>query len=300
MILRPSGLLFVAFILCAQQSPIKRPHSEVQSSSNAAENKTGNAPKPSVSPGASPSGSVEKPASHTKTNDANQRGDSFEKFLQNLKKQFENFKPLSDILSAWALVLVGCGGVYAAIRTLRAIEGQGSTTWRSLVLTQRPRLIVRRIILDKPEQAKRFLRSRMGEATFEADAPIEGYLSLVNSGNGIATVAESECAVIKSGPPDQLPRRFQQHQGVAVPLVAVGTSLQPGQTIECRFYGSGPSSEQYTQAEAAGAGIQFYVTGWIDYRDELGLMRRIGFCRQYIPELDRFFPVDDADYEYAD
>jgi hypothetical protein len=33
---------------------------------------------------------------------------------------------------------------------------------------------------------------------------------------------------------------------------------------------------------------------------ELGISRRTAFCRRYERQLDRFFPVDNPDYENAD
>ena len=86
--------------------------------------------------------------------------------------------------------------------------------------------------------------------------------------------------------------------------ISAGTVLQPGQIEECKFFGKGPSPEAYRYAYSAEdpppEKIHFYVTGWITYADELGLMRRTNFCRGYDHPLDRFFPVADTDYENED
>jgi hypothetical protein len=47
-----------------------------------------------------------------------------------------------------------------------------------------------------------------------------------------------------------------------------------------------------------------YLVGSIDYFDELGTFRRTGFLRRYRKGtdafVDRFIPIRDPDYEYAD
>jgi hypothetical protein len=153
---------------------------------------------------------------------------------------------------------------------------------------------VRKIILDDPSYGIRFISQKIDQPTFKPNAAINGRLSLANVGNGKATIADSICGIIKSGPPDRLPREFQKQQGSLTILIAAGTGMQPGEIVECTFAGQGPTLEQYRQAYSTDnpppSGIQFYVTGWIDYRDELGLTRRTGFCQHYVPELDRFFP----------
>jgi hypothetical protein len=175
---------------------------------------------------------------------------------------------------------------------------------RSLILTQRPHLTVRRIMLDEPAYGNRFISARIGEAPFKPDVSISGRFSLVNRGNGLARIIDSSCAFLIAGPPDRLPREFKPHQGIWTPPIPIGTVLQPGQIEECKFLGKGPSLEAYKYAYSTDnpppEGIHFYVTGWISYADELGLTRRTNFCRQYAHPLDRFFPVADSDYENED
>jgi hypothetical protein len=40
--------------------------------------------------------------------------------------------------------------------------------------------------------------------------------------------------------------------------------------------------------------------GFVIYIDKNGIRRRTGFCRVYDSETERFYPLDDPDYEYAD
>jgi len=42
-----------------------------------------------------------------------------------------------------------------------------------------------------------------------------------------------------------------------------------------------------------------YFFGYIDYLDNIGIIRRTAFCRRYIRETMRFTKVEDEDYEYS-
>ena len=46
--------------------------------------------------------------------------------------------------------------------------------------------------------------------------------------------------------------------------------------------------------------FHLYFFGFIEYRDDLEILRRTGFCRRYDVESQRFLVVDDPEYEYAD
>jgi hypothetical protein len=45
---------------------------------------------------------------------------------------------------------------------------------------------------------------------------------------------------------------------------------------------------------------ELFVLGWIGYTDDIGIYKNMWFCRKYDPSKDRFRPVDDPDYEYAE
>jgi hypothetical protein len=90
------------------------------------------------------------------------------------------------------------------------------------------------------------------------------------------------------------------------PLVANGSTLAPGENLSCGFSGRGPAMEQFTHFHSeipkpiGARELDLYVVGWADYIDDLGISRRFAFCREYIADVFRFFPVDDPDHEYAD
>jgi hypothetical protein len=84
-------------------------------------------------------------------------------------------------------------------------------------------------------------------------------------------------------------------------LIPEGERIEPGAPKECGFEGLGPSLEQFVHAEKTRFDLNLYVIGWIEYADELGVVRRTAFARQYIGDLFRFLPIqDDPDYESVD
>jgi hypothetical protein len=119
----------------------------------------------------------------------------------------EKGSPLKDI-SDWLLaVFTACLFAVAVLQWLTArghekeLAAMAGHMQKSLVLTQRPHSIVRRVILDDPSYGNRFISARMGQAPFNPDVRISGRFSLVNRGNGLARVTSSSCAFVKSGPP---------------------------------------------------------------------------------------------------
>jgi hypothetical protein len=72
-------------------------------------------------------------------------------------------------------------------------------------------------------------------------------------------------------------------------------TLRPGTSTFNLFGRMKPLDDQ----TAADVTKHFYVLGWIGYTDGLGIYRITAFCRRYANK-DRFLPVDDPDYEYAD
>jgi hypothetical protein len=75
-------------------------------------------------PGTTGAGGVGRPTSDTKTENAQQSPNGFGGYLGNVKHFFETLKPLSDLLSSWALVIVGFFGVRIALGSLAAIRDQ--------------------------------------------------------------------------------------------------------------------------------------------------------------------------------
>ena len=83
-------------------------------------------------------------------------------------------------------------------------------------------------------------------------------------------------------------------------------SLEPGEEREMAI----PVGEELTSILRAigGEGLRrgdqntnrLFFHGYLQYADDLGIKRNTCALRHYKGDLDRFRPVDDSDYEYAD
>jgi hypothetical protein len=206
------------------------------------------------------------------------------------------------------MLLVGAGATVAAFITLAVIKQQtkaamdsAELTRQSIVLANRPRLTIRNIVIEEPTVGDRFFIGRKHDRMFNPEKKFKGELAIVNFGGHQATIQNSSCAVVSSGPPEELPRKFGAPDGGGV-LIPNGAVIRTGERVEGRFGGNGPTEKQVNKAavHSPTETLFLYIVGWIDYADELGHIRRTSFCRVYRPQLDRFIPVDDPDYESAD
>ena len=198
------------------------------------------------------------------------------------------------------LVIVGVAQAYILWRQTGIIN-------QTLILTDRPKLIVRNLAISEPSQSSRINREP-SEKPFRPEEKITGALWVVNPGNGDAHFQRGWCGVYNGqGLPMEVP--YDSRVGFS-PLN--GSTIRPGERVELRFTGTGPSDDQVAAANAAPVQrriggndpapipLDLYVLGWIDYRDDLGITRRTAFCRRYERTRDRFIAVKDRDYEYAD
>jgi hypothetical protein len=133
------------------------------------------------------------------------------------------------------------------------------------------------------------------------DVKVQGTLTVVNSGNGEATVRGSFCQMFNSGHPDELPMQPPYDPKVGAALLSEQSILKPGEAINAQFSGNDPSIDQVKDAGSPNSGkLYLYVLGWIDYSDELGIIPRVAFCRNYHRGRDKFVRVCDPDYEHAE
>ncbi|PWT98117.1 MAG: hypothetical protein C5B51_30030 [Terriglobia bacterium] len=198
------------------------------------------------------------------------------------------------------LALVAQAAIF--VKTLKDNRRAIEDTHRSLILTQRPQLTVRTLSVTEPSPNERFIALKASEEIFKPNAAVNGTLSVVNRGNSRATIQTTYCRVIHSGPPNMLPKEFLAEALGGHSLGIDRKTLEPGQQITGAFSGTGPTLEQVQHASIPGKGrvLHHYVLGWIDYADELGLVRRTSFCRLYRSNIDGFVKIEDPDYEYAD
>lgn len=166
-----------------------------------------------------------------------------------------------------------------------AEKQHGLQRWQYLT-THRPKLIIRRISLD--------------EGT-PIGIPI-GMLwkiqfIIANVGGSHATIIESNATFLKfdDGLP-AIPPFSKEVNTVKIPDREAGQSDPPEflhldtATINtlCQYQGHGNSK---------GA---FHFFGYIQYQDDLEIVRRMAFCRRYDVITKRFSKVDDPEYEYSD
>ena len=205
----------------------------------------------------------------------------------------------------WMIVLtaglVAVGGIQAWIlrRQTRLInESLAETrvatqlTRESLVLSQRPKLIVRNFSLYNEEG---ILLTRNGKPARDPMAPT-GTLRVVNVGGSTARVTAWQCQVIVAR---QLPTR--------PPLPLLTDQLQTPVTLRSGVYGTMPfpttRQNDITVDELLGIykqELNLYVIGEIIYTDDLNNVRTTWFCRKGSHGNLKLTPEQDPDYESAD
>jgi len=168
---------------------------------------------------------------------------------------------------------------------------------KTLVLTQRPRIVVRAFYFSE-------IRGVGGithvSNRIEAGSFCTGQYYIENCGGTDARIREiySEVYIAESLP---MMRPYEGKEGSKEEK-----TLRPGTSTFYLFGRMEPLDDSTAQALNVRREIiaarpkNFYVLGWIGYTDDLGIYRMTAFCRRYDATKDRFVPVDDPDYEYAD
>lgn len=215
--------------------------------------------------------------------------------------------------SNWALAIFAAIAAVIALRTLRAIRRQAEIaneslsaekaaadatkvqselSQKTLVLTQRPKLIVRNVVV-KPLG----ITPEWNTPIFQPGHSVEGEFQVVNVGGTPATIFQSGCWVFWNQVALPMHRPYD-HLGQTNPVRGV---LQPGTSFVGSFMSERPMDEHAAEIWQAGNQWHLYIMGWIEYKDDLGFVRRTAFCRQFdVRRGRRFFAVDDPDYEHAD
>src|SRR5208282_4115380 len=127
---------------------------------------------------------------------------------------------------------------------------------------------------------------------------LEITLSIANVGGTDAHIVDSRCRIYfsKGGLPAQIPYGDPLRQ-----LISKPTSLAVG---ESRTFSFAENAEMEPSTDGTQPLRQYsdgnwkmYVVGQIQYRDDLGRDRFLGFCRELGSD-GRFHPAYDHDYEY--
>jgi len=179
----------------------------------------------------------------------------------------------------------------AAGTNAQAAKEQAEIAQQTLVLTQRPKLMVRNVVITAPRPP-----GIQGEIPlFQPRYEISGKLYVVNVGGTVATTQECWCW----GVPIQgeLPMEPPYEGGMGYPLTQ---KLKPGESMPITFRNLKEIGNEGPLIRQGSDNWAFYVMGWIAYADDLGLVRRTAFCRKWDARKKRLPPIDDPDYEQAE
>lgn len=136
------------------------------------------------------------------------------------------------------------------------------------------------------------LRVRYFKQTSDGDEAIRVAFTIVNIGTGPAELAGSRVA-IEFFSPRALPTPFYLGgQDITAPR-----RFEPGATDEYSI-GFPVTKNRVLELEATGKNL--FIFGTIIYADDNGDTRTTAFCRRWDTRADRFYSVEDTDYEHED
>jgi hypothetical protein len=186
------------------------------------------------------------------------------------------------------LVLICHGWIFH--RSLKETKTATELTRQSIILTQRPKLVVRNVVINDPQ--------RLVDCGAEPSAdPLSGAIRILNIGTTVARVTALRCSAIVRIADDLLPmggliRSDGSKLLNEVFLPAGGcTTYNFSETIPV------PSAELQRINDRS---LGVFIIGWAIYKDDLNNVRTTRFCRKWSPDRRRFEAVDDPDYENID
>jgi hypothetical protein len=187
----------------------------------------------------------------------------------------------------WWLVVVGflTFGIvcYQSVKTAESAE----VAERSLILQFRPRLLIRSVVVI-PGDLLTIEKDRRKPTSIE--------FTVTNIGGSVAHITKRVSKL----------EFFENHFLPPIPpyddKMADNKELKVSPGQHHTFSVSIARSLEYGFVIMGTDDIvrEVYFFGYLRFRDEVGLVRSIGFCRQYDPISKRFNVVNDPDYEYAD
>src|SRR5207247_1244705 len=217
--------------------------------------------------------------------------------LYPLPRLRRNCPSCHSALSGWLFLLQLC----AYRKQGHILEQSLADNRRTFVVTQRPKLIVRNVVVKQPKSVH-----GRDPYLFEPGHPVIGQFYVANVGGSRAHIIESLCWVrALQGINLPMERPYEGEYGNnPVPIC----DLNPGQPITAII--GAPPDATFIPTQAQSDGIRSsdielgmlgatrwsrYILGWIDYRDDIGIDRRTAFCSRYEPATGRFVKVYDLD-----
>ncbi len=161
---------------------------------------------------------------------------------------------------------------------------------QELILTQRPKLRVTNVIVRQPKPAN----AERPIELFAIGHLVSGQFYINNVGGTPATITNIGCWVHWAATPLPMERPYEGKKG-NIPMEREYV-LYPGESITIPFESDNQMKKEPGVYISRGEHWRLWVMGWIEYRDDLKIKRRIFFCRKYNPG-ERFSAVSDPDYE---
>jgi len=196
----------------------------------------------------------------------------------------------------------------AAMKGADAATEAADAARQSIILTHRPKLVVRNVVVRTPESPYGSAPTGM----FDWSTPLGGQFYVSNVGGSMADIVESHCmAFLRYIRPLPMERPYEG-QNPNNPIQP-GTKLVPGGYTLGVIPPSGTVELELDQSKSLGAPNEasakllstdvnwmLYFMGWVSYRDDVGNIRTTCFCRAYDRSKGRFTALDDPDYEHAE
>jgi hypothetical protein len=272
--------IFASTNLFSQQSP-PRDRAEQENESNRKQAAADSSPASPPIPATPKTGRINEPTPTPETQIADKEPQSI------CQKAFA-----PESWPTWALVVVGIVGTFLALRTLRAIKRQAELTRASLILTQRPRIIIRNIALDDPRLLVEVPRHGTDSVT------ISGTFYVSNIGGTPGTITENHSEILVFERPAALPMK-RPYEGKTGGRVSI--TLTSGQSAPITFPAEGRELTRLERISIEHGTMTLHIIGWVAYADDMGNERRTAFCRRWDYILQRFIAInDDPDYEHAE
>jgi hypothetical protein len=197
---------------------------------------------------------------------------------------------LKHLLQDWGILVVTMIYTIFAGLQWRVITRQTRISRDTLVQTHRPLLRVRNVVVRLPTGTVACTE------LFQPNFPVSGQLYVANIGGTRATIIESHIEVFWNRATLPMERPYEGK---------VGNNKIPPGTVEAGCSTVGVFSSETilppdSQIRLCGLGWKIYVMGWITYRDDIGTRRETAFCREWRMPAERFFAVQDRDYEHEE
>lgn len=179
--------------------------------------------------------------------------------------------------------------LYRATRTM--VERSDAAAKWQYITTHRPRLIVRRVSLDDGN----------GDSSSSSDNIPKIQFIVANVGGSCARIIESNATFAEiDGILPAIPPYSIELDTIKSIVREAGQSDPPETLIiegdKLRGLVRNWNKKFITNSENS----QLYFFGYIQYRDDVDIIRRMTFCRQYNARTKRFTEVNDPEYEYSD